>query len=64
MAFNLIDNDAGAVPITVLSKAGLEGLIRGLAMELAQHNITANCIAPGSINTVRGPSAGGAHGRG
>ena len=46
------------------SKAGLEGLIRGLAMELAQHNITANCIAPGSINTVRGPSAGGAHGRG
>src|SRR6266404_7425486 len=24
MAFNLIDGDAGAVPITVLSKAGLE----------------------------------------
>ncbi|HTZ36418.1 MAG TPA: SDR family oxidoreductase [Stellaceae bacterium] len=46
------------------SKAGLEGLIRGLAMELAPHNITANCIAPGSIDTVRGPSAGGPHGRG
>ena len=46
------------------SKAGLEGFIRGLAMELAQYNITANCIAPGSIDTVRGPSAGGAHGRG
>src|SRR5579863_3612238 len=46
------------------SKAGLEGLVRGLAMELAPHNITANCIAPGSIDTVRGPSAGGAHGRG
>src|SRR5580704_9890455 len=46
------------------SKAGLEGFIRGLAMELAPHNITANCIAPGSIDTVRGPSAGGAHGRG
>jgi 3-oxoacyl-[acyl-carrier protein] reductase len=46
------------------SKAGLEGLIRGLAMELAPHNITANCIAPGSIDTVRGPSAGGTHGRG
>jgi len=45
------------------SKAGLEGFIRGLAMELAPHNITANCIAPGSIDTVRGPSAGGAHGR-
>jgi 3-oxoacyl-[acyl-carrier protein] reductase len=46
------------------SKAGLEGFIRGLAMELAPHNITANCIAPGSIDTVRGASAGGAHGRG
>ncbi len=46
------------------SKAGLEGMIRGLAMEFAPHNITANCVAPGSIDTVRGPSAGGAHGRG
>jgi 3-oxoacyl-[acyl-carrier protein] reductase len=46
------------------SKAGLEGMIRGLAIELAPHNITANCVAPGSIDTVRGPSAGGAHGRG
>jgi 3-oxoacyl-[acyl-carrier protein] reductase len=45
------------------SKAGLEGLTRGLAIELAPHNITANCVAPGSIDTVRGPSAGGAHGR-
>lgn len=46
------------------SKAGLEGFIRGLAMELAPHNITANCVAPGSIDTVRGASAGGPHGRG
>ena len=46
------------------SKAGLEGLVRGLAMELAPHNITANCVAPGSIDTVRGASAGGPHGRG
>jgi 3-oxoacyl-[acyl-carrier protein] reductase len=46
------------------SKAGLEGFTRGLAKELAPHNITANCVAPGSIDTVRGPSAGGAHGRG
>jgi len=45
------------------SKAGLEGFIRGLAIELAPHNITANCVAPGSIDTVRGPSAGGPHGR-
>src|SRR5438874_464052 len=46
------------------SKAGLEGFIRGLAIELAPHNITANCVAPGSIDTVRGASAGGPHGRG
>jgi 3-oxoacyl-[acyl-carrier protein] reductase len=46
------------------SKAGLEGLMRGLAMELAPHGITANCVAPGSIDTVRGASAGGPHGRG
>jgi 3-oxoacyl-[acyl-carrier protein] reductase len=46
------------------SKAGLEGMVRGLAMELAPHNITANTIAPGSIDTVRGPSAGGPQGRG
>ena len=45
------------------SKAGLEGFMRGLATELAPHNITANCIAPGSIDTVRGASAGGPHGR-
>ena len=46
------------------SKAGLEGLMRGLAAELAPHNITANCVAPGAIDTVRGPSAGGPEGRG
>lgn len=46
------------------SKAGLEGFVRGLAMEMAAHGITANCVAPGSIDTVRGPSAGGPQGRG
>jgi 3-oxoacyl-[acyl-carrier protein] reductase len=46
------------------SKAGLEGLVRGLAMELAPHNITANAVAPGSIDIVRGASAGGPQGRG
>ena len=45
------------------SKAGLEGFLRGLAMELAPHGITANAVAPGSIDTVRGPSAGGPGGR-
>ena len=42
------------------SKAGLEGLIRALAVELAPHGITCNCVAPGSVDTVRGASAGGA----
>lgn len=41
------------------SKAGLEGLMRALAIELAPHNITCNCVAPGMVDTVRGASAGG-----
>ena len=40
------------------SKAGLEGLMRALAMELAPHGITCNCVAPGAVDTVRGASAG------
>lgn len=40
------------------SKAGLEGLMRSLAVEFGGHNIRANCIAPGAIDTVRGASAG------
>ena len=40
------------------SKAGLEGLMRALAMEMAPHNITFNCVAPGATDTVRGASAG------
>ncbi|MSO90667.1 MAG: SDR family oxidoreductase [Acetobacteraceae bacterium] len=40
------------------SKAGLEGLMRALAIELAPHNIRCNAIAPGSVDTVRGPTAG------
>jgi 3-oxoacyl-[acyl-carrier protein] reductase len=40
------------------SKAGLEGLMRALAIELAPHQITANCVSPGAVDTVRGPTAG------
>jgi 3-oxoacyl-[acyl-carrier protein] reductase len=40
------------------SKAGLEGLIRALSMELAPRGITCNCVAPSVLDTVRGASAG------
>jgi len=44
------------------SKSGLEGLMRALAIELAPHRITANCVSPGAVDTVRGPTAGAAPG--
>ena len=40
------------------SKSGLEGLMRALAIELAPHNIRCNAVAPGSVDTVRGATAG------
>src|SRR5882757_10445091 len=40
------------------SKAGLEGLMRALAVELAPHRITCNALSPGAIDTARGPAAG------
>ena len=35
------------------AKAGLTGFTRGLAHDLAAAKITANCVVPGSIDTVR-----------
>jgi len=35
----------------VASKAGLEGLTKSLARELASRNVTVNCVAPGFIDT-------------
>ncbi len=40
------------------SKAGLEGLMRAIAVEFAPHGIRANCVAPGAVDTTRGASAG------
>jgi 3-oxoacyl-[acyl-carrier protein] reductase len=37
----------------VAAKAGLLGLTRALAHDLAPHAITVNCVAPGLIDTVR-----------
>jgi 3-oxoacyl-[acyl-carrier protein] reductase len=40
------------------AKAGMIGLARSLASELAPHNITVNVVAPGAIDTVRSGAAG------
>jgi len=38
----------------VTAKAGIVGLTRALALELASQDITVNCVVPGTIETVRG----------
>ena len=38
----------------VTAKAGLAGLTRALAFDLAPHGITVNCVVPGTIETLRG----------
>jgi 3-oxoacyl-[acyl-carrier protein] reductase len=35
----------------VAAKAGIEGLSKSLARELASRNVTVNCVAPGFIDT-------------
>ncbi len=37
----------------IAAKAGLVGLTRALAHDLAPHRITVNCVAPGMIETTR-----------
>ena len=38
----------------IAAKAGLAGLTKALALDLAPHRITVNCVVPGTIDTVRG----------
>jgi 3-oxoacyl-[acyl-carrier protein] reductase len=38
----------------ITAKSGLSGLTRALALDLAPHHITVNCVVPGTIETVRG----------
>jgi len=42
----------------VAAKAGLVGLTRALAHDLAGAGITVNCVVPGLIDTVRGAASG------
>ena len=45
------------------AKAGMIGLTRALAHELAKQQITVNTVVPGDIDTQRGAAAGGNHGK-
>jgi 3-oxoacyl-[acyl-carrier protein] reductase len=46
-------------PHVVTAKAGLVGLTKALAHDLAEHAITVNCVVPGLIDTVRVGSTSG-----
>jgi len=41
----------------VAAKAGLAGMTKALALDLAPHHITVNCVVPGTIDTVRGTAS-------
>jgi 3-oxoacyl-[acyl-carrier protein] reductase len=45
----------------IAAKAGLVGLTRGLAHDLARYGITVNCVAPGMIETSRASGKEPAH---
>jgi 3-oxoacyl-[acyl-carrier protein] reductase len=38
----------------IAAKAGLAGLTKALALDLAPHHITVNCVVPGTIESQRG----------
>jgi len=49
---------AAGRPHVIAAKAGLVGLTRGLAHDLAPDKITVNCVVPGLIDTQRGETSG------
>ncbi|MEK6594332.1 MAG: SDR family oxidoreductase [Pseudomonadota bacterium] len=38
----------------VTAKGGLAAMTKAVAQDLAEHNITVNCVVPGTVDTVRG----------
>lgn len=38
----------------VTAKGGLAAMTKAVALDLAEHNITVNCVVPGTVETVRG----------
>lgn len=49
---------AGTRAHVIASKAGLVGLTKALAIELAERGITSNCVVPGAIDTTRDANSG------
>jgi 3-oxoacyl-[acyl-carrier protein] reductase len=49
---------AAGRPHVVAAKAGVAGLTRALAHDLAPHGVTVNCVVPGMIATVRDAGSG------
>jgi 3-oxoacyl-[acyl-carrier protein] reductase len=49
---------AAGRPHIVAAKAGIVGLTRALAHDLAGDGVTVNCVVPGLIETVRGAASG------
>lgn len=54
--FSGIDPFLGGSVTKGMAKLGIVGFTRGLAREFAEHEITANCIGPGTIDVERDPA--------
>jgi NAD(P)-dependent dehydrogenase (short-subunit alcohol dehydrogenase family) len=54
--FSGIDPLLGGSVTKGMAKLGIVGFTRGLAREFAEHEITANCIGPGTIDVERDPN--------